>query len=202
MLLLQAKSLHGQSAEVTQLLLNLEKLAQFKSILQQMKQGYAILNGGYKTIKDLSEGNFSLHKTFLDGLLRVSPTVKRYRKVAGIIDMQIILFQECRSAYRNIRLSTLLNQGEMNYMIKTYERLLDQSFNNLGQLALVLADQTLRMSDQERLHAIDEIYQQMQDKILFLKQFGKESSLLMLQRKKLQADARSLLKQYETDQEK
>ena len=58
----------AQSAEIQQLLLNVEKLTQFKQILSDMKKGYQILEGGYNTIKDISEGNFSLHKAFLDGL--------------------------------------------------------------------------------------------------------------------------------------
>jgi hypothetical protein len=51
----------AQSQEMQQLILNIEKLAQFKQILADMKKGYQILNGGYKAVKDLSKGNFNLH---------------------------------------------------------------------------------------------------------------------------------------------
>ena len=84
----------AQTDEIAQLLLNVEKLAQFKQILSDMKKGYEILNGGYNTIKDLSQGNFSLHKTFLDALMEVSPTVKKYKRVADIINYQVILVKE------------------------------------------------------------------------------------------------------------
>ncbi|MFX9630904.1 hypothetical protein ABTO69_20345, partial [Acinetobacter baumannii] len=57
----------AQSDEVQQLLLNVEKLAQFKKILQNMYDGYKLLHKGYTAVKNISEGNFSLHKTFLDG---------------------------------------------------------------------------------------------------------------------------------------
>src|SRR5262245_3910683 len=66
----------AQSAEIQQLILNIEKLSQFKKILSDMKKGYELLSGGYKSVKDMTEGNFSLHKTFLDALMQVSPTVK------------------------------------------------------------------------------------------------------------------------------
>src|SRR5690606_13782078 len=65
----------AQTEEIAQLLLNVEKLAQFKQILTDMKKGYDILNGGYRTVKQLTEGNFSLHRVFLDGLMEVSPAV-------------------------------------------------------------------------------------------------------------------------------
>ena len=71
-----SKFVSAQSQEVQQLLLNVEKLAQFKKILQNMKQGYQVLHKGYTTIRNLSQGNFSLHKTFLDALFEVSPAVR------------------------------------------------------------------------------------------------------------------------------
>ena len=61
----------AQSQELEQLTLDIEKLAQFKQILSDLKKGYQIVSAGYSTIKDLSQGNFNLHKTFLDGLMLV-----------------------------------------------------------------------------------------------------------------------------------
>ena len=66
----------GQSQEAKQLLLNVEKLAQLKLMLSHMKTGYQILEKGYTSIKNISQGNFNLHRDFLDGLLQVSPAVK------------------------------------------------------------------------------------------------------------------------------
>ena len=34
------------------------------------------------------QGNFNLHKAFLDGLMMVSPAVKKYKRVADIITLQ------------------------------------------------------------------------------------------------------------------
>ena len=85
LLMIPVKSM-GQSAEIQQLILNIEKLSQFKKILSDMKKGYELLSGGYKTVKDMTEGNFSLHKTFLDALMQVSPAVKNYKRVADIVE--------------------------------------------------------------------------------------------------------------------
>src|SRR5690348_15802827 len=106
--LLPVYKVSAQADEIKQLLLNIEKLAQFKQILSDMKKGYQILEGGYNTIKDISEGNFNLHKAFLDGLMEVSPTVRNYRRVAGIINYQVVLVKEYRNADRK---STRLNSS-------------------------------------------------------------------------------------------
>ena len=44
-----------------------------------------------RAVKDMTEGNFSLHKTFLDALMQVSPAVKNYKRVGDIINYQILL---------------------------------------------------------------------------------------------------------------
>ena len=75
----------AQSYEAQQLLLNWEKLAQLKKILDNMYKGYQVLSYGYTTIKDISEGNFNLHHAFLEGLLQVSPTVLKYKRVVDIV---------------------------------------------------------------------------------------------------------------------
>ena len=46
----------AQETEIAQLVLNIEKLRQFRSILKQMKQGYEILTGGYNTVINIAKG--------------------------------------------------------------------------------------------------------------------------------------------------
>ncbi|MNR51814.1 hypothetical protein D3C85_1715440 [compost metagenome] len=53
---------------------------------------------------------------------------------------------------------------------------------------MVVTADKLRMSDDERLQAVDNIYLQMQDKLLFLRTFNRESSVLVLQRAKETAE--------------
>lgn len=182
----------AQSEEVQQLILNIEKLAQFKQILSDMKKGYTILNGGYNTIKNLSEGNFNLHQTFLDGLMQVSPAVKKYKKVAEIIRFQSILVREYKSALSGFKSEKLFRPDELEYISSVYANLIEKSLEQIDDLTLVITAGKLRMSDDERINAIDRIYEDMQDKVSFLKAFNQQASVLVLQRAKEQKDARSM----------
>ncbi len=186
----------AQSQELQQLLLNIEKLTQFKQILQDMKKGYVILNGGYNTIKDLSQGNFSLHKTFLDGLMQVSPTVRKYKRVAEIINYQLLLLKESKQGLKSIKSNALFNTEERLYIEKVYVNLFKQSLRNLDELTMVITANTLRMSDDERLQSIDRIYADMQDKLLFLRDFNSKTKLLGLQRSKEVKDVTDISKWY------
>jgi hypothetical protein len=86
-------SLRAQSIaqDLEQLSLDYRKLAGLKSILKQMYTGYEVVSKGYGAVKDISKGSFSLHEAFLDGLMIVSPAVRQYPKVAGIINDQVML---------------------------------------------------------------------------------------------------------------
>ena len=182
----------AQSHEATQLLLNVEKLAQFKQILSDMKKGYQILEGGYTTIKNISQGNFSLHKIFLDGLLAVSPTVRNYRRVADITHYQITLIKEYRRAYTRFRQDNNFNTEELAYLGRVYDNLFKESLRNLDELLTVITAGKARMSDDERLGAIDRIYADMQDKLNFLRHFNNNTTILAVQRAKERNDAQTI----------
>jgi len=187
----------AQTAEVTQLILNIEKLNQLRKILQQLKDGYEILVKGYDTIRDLSRGNFKLHEAFLDGLLEVSPAVKNYKRVADIIRFQLLLLEEYQSAFGQLRSTGYFNPDELGYMSGVYSRLINQSVKNLDALAMVLTAKKLRMSDDERLSAIDEIYEDMQQKVQFLRHFNATASVLALQRAKESNDTEMMQQLYD-----
>jgi len=184
----------AQAQETQQLILNTEKLAQFKQILSDMKKGYQVLEKGYNTIKDISEGNFNLHKAFLDGLLAVSPTVRNYHKVGEIVNYQVVLVREYRAAYNRFRSDHLFAPQEISYIGGIYDHLFKESLRNLDELLLIVTAGQARMSDDERLQAIDRIHADMQDKLEFLRNFNNNTSVLSLQRQKEFNDSRAVQK--------
>lgn len=190
-------SAKAQSAEIQQLILNIEKLSQFKKILSDMKKGYDILSGGYKAVKDMSEGNFSLHKTFLDALMQVSPAVKNYKRVADIVEYQFTLTKESRKGIDRILKNDRFSPKEIQYFEKVYSNLSRESLRNIDELTSVITADKLRMTDDERLDAIDRIYEDMQQKVLFLRDFNGSASVLALQRTKESNDAASIRKNYD-----
>jgi hypothetical protein len=186
----------AQSKEVQQLLLDIEKLAQFKQILTDLKKGYQIISTGYSTIKDLSKGNFDLHKTFLDGLMAVSPTVRNYKRIADIINGQLSIVKEYKNALSRFKQDDNFKVEEINYLGKVYNNLIKESLNNLDELTIVITSNKLRMSDDERLSAIDRIHGEMQNKLIFLRQFNNNTTILAVQRAREKNDATSVMKIY------
>jgi hypothetical protein len=178
----------AQSTEIQQLLLNVEKLTQLKSILSDMKKGYTILTTGYNSVKNIAQGNFSLHETFLDGLMLVSPEVRKYHKVADVITYQGNILSEYKSAYKRFSGSGSFSVAELDYLSKVYQKLFNESLQNLDRLLMVITAGKMRMSDDERLQAIDRIYEDTIDKLTFLRSFNRETGMLSIQRTREKAD--------------
>ena len=182
----------AQSTEVQQLLLNVEKLSQLKNILSDMRKGYQVISTGYNAIKNISQGNFSIHETFLDGLMMVSPEVRKYARVADIISSQKDIISEYKGAYQQFSSSGTMTSKELDYLSRLYSSLLTQSLDNIDQLMTVITANELRMNDAERLDVIDRIYTDTIDKLTFLRSFNKDTGLMLLKRKDALKDAQEI----------
>ncbi len=174
----------AQSYEIARLILDIEKLSQLKNILSDLYKGYEILKTGYSTIKDISEGNFNLHKAFLDGLLAVSPAVQKYERIAQIFELQSRIVKEYKSAMGRYRNNNRFNPDELEYIGNTYANLVDRSVKNLEDLISVITAGKLRMNDAERLRIIDKIYSDTRDQFLFLRKFNNSTDILSINREK------------------
>lgn len=174
----------AQKEEAQQLMMNLTKLEQFRAILQQLYEGYEILAKGYGMVKDVAQGNFSLHEVFLDALFEVSPAVRKYHKIADIVEMQVKVVQRYKKAYERFKQSGQFSPEELLYLGRVYGRLTDQSLKNVEDLLSVVTAGKLRMSDEERLAAIDAIHAEVLDQLRFLGDFTSRTTLLAAQRQR------------------
>ena len=185
-------STSAQWNEAMQLALNIQKLNQLREILQNMYDGYKILTDGYNKVKNITEGNYRLHEVFLDGLMAVNPKIKNYIKVVDIVTYQQQIVKEYKYAYQIFRQSKMFTLEELEYLSKVYTNLVDRSIQNLDKLLSIITATKLRMSDGERLSAIDDIYEQILEQISFLRSFNQQTSILGVQRAKETGDVETM----------
>lgn len=198
LIVLPAHHACSQAAQLEQLALDIEKLAQFKSILSNMKKGYQILTNGYNTVRGLAQGSFSLHQTFLNSLLTVSPAVKNYVRIADIVSTQVALVSEYKTALNQFKSTGMLNSSELNYIAGVYGNLFDRSLDNLDELVSILTDDQLRMSDAERISTIDAIDTDMHGQLSFQRSFLGQSGVLVAQRQQATQETQHLQSLYAT----
>lgn len=186
----------AQAQEMQQLILDIEKLTQMKSILTDMKTGYQIYEQGYGSISSLSKGNFDLHNVYLTGLLAVSPAVRNYGRIADILLMQASLIRQYKTQTSLFHQSGSFSVEELNYMSDVYTRLVSQTLDDIGELTNIITADKLRMSDADRIKGIDRIYSSSSDRLQFLQSFGNQGITLSLQRSKDAANTQTLKQLY------
>lgn len=172
----------AQSHEAAQLVLNFEKLNQLRQILKDMQRGYTVLEKGYSAVKDITEGNFRLHEAFLDGMLEVSPEVRKYHRLAGLIQLQQRLVSDYHSGLRRVQSSGEFSGDEIADQRARYRGIYRLSLRNLEELALILSAGSLRMGDFERLEAIDRLYGEMRGLLGFLGNLNRDMDVLIARR--------------------
>jgi hypothetical protein len=187
---------HAQAQEMQQLILDIEKLTQMKGILSDMKTGYQIYQQGYGTISNLSKGNFDLHNVFITGLMSVSPAVRNYGRIAEILANEASLISEYKRESSLFHQSGSFSVSELSYMSDVYTRLVSETLDNVEELTNIITANKLRMSDAERIKAIDRIYGTSSDQLQFLRSFNNQGVALSLQRSKDAADTQTLKQLY------
>jgi hypothetical protein len=186
----------AQVQETEQLILNWEKLNQLKNILDNMYQGYVILDRGYNTIKNIAQGNFTLHEAFFNGLAAVNPAVRNYKRIPYIIDYQKLLLREYRRAYQRFEQDPNFTFRELEYLGSVYSFLFQASLRNLDDLTTIITATKLSMTDYERMRAIDRIFFDMQNKVMFMNSFNNSTYLVAVQRARSRNDVTTMRKLY------
>jgi hypothetical protein len=115
--------------------------------------------------------------------------VKKYKRIADIIQYQTQLVKEYKIAFARFKAANVFNENEIKYIGTVYGNLFQKSLQNLDELVTVITDGQLRMSDDERLKAIDRIFGELSDKLVFLRVFNKENNVLVIQRGRAMVEA-------------
>ena len=186
--------LNAQTQELQQLKLDLEKLAQFKLVLSQMKQGYQTLQNGYNSVRDVSKGNFELHKNYLDGLLLVNPSVKQSPALKQIATDQAAIAKTFQTAFQQYQSSGLFSSGELTDLRSKYTESVQKVNDALDVLVQVTSSGKLRMNDAERLQIIEAIHADISGQLGLVKTMINDHSRLMALRMQQRKDNDALKK--------
>ena len=160
----------------------LQQIAALKVYIDYAKKGYDIASKGLNTIRRIKDGDFNLHRDFFGSLSLVNPTIKRYKKVADIIALQVRIVKNAKQTMEGVREGGQFTADEISYCTNVYSGLLEDCLDGINELFLVITSGELEMKDDERIRRIDRLYSDMQNKYSFSEDFGNSMGVLAVQR--------------------
>lgn len=109
------------------------------------------------------------------------------------------MLAEYKNAYNRFKSDPHFTPQEIEYLANVYNYLFMVSLRNIDDLVMIITATKLRMSDAERMQAIDRIFYDMEGKLVFLRSFNNSTQLLAIQRARAANDMRAINHLYGLD---
>lgn len=135
-------------------------------------------------ISNWSEKQRSLYDEYYQELWKVKSTIAYYRRIKDLTLKQVALVGEYQQAWRLFQSDKHFRIEEINEMQRVYLGILDASAKNLDQIMLVVNPGKTQMTDQQRLEAINEAGDRLDENYSDLKQYNNQNMILSLHRSK------------------
>ncbi|MBN8880518.1 MAG: conjugal transfer protein TraI [Sphingobacteriales bacterium] len=133
-------------------------------------------------ISDWVEKHREQYAVYFDELRKVKLAISGYQKVREVMDKQVRIVEEYKRAFALFKQDQHFTSGEVDYMLKVYSGIIEESLKNLDQLFLVIDAFKTEMTDGRRLEIISEAAVAMDENLNDLHAFNTENILLSVQR--------------------
>jgi hypothetical protein len=137
-----------------------------------------------------------LYQEYYTELWQVKQVIADYGQVRSIIELQARMIAEYRLAITRFKQDNHFSPGEISYMARVFQGILDESSKNMEQVIMVVNAFVTQMGDAERMAIINHAARQMQKNYNDLKLFNTRNIQLSLQRANGQEDLETVEKIY------
>lgn len=168
-----------------------QQIAALELYIGYARKGYEIIDGGINVVKEMSSGEFSLHRNFFASLAAVNPVIKNSVRVLEITDRQISIL----ALLEHWKSDELTRQEQINLdLVKA--NLLGECLLDMEALFLIMSSGKLELTDDQRLQRLEKIWLSMQDKYAFAVSFSRGITKLLNDRKTEAEDIAALRNMY------
>ncbi|MDH7459865.1 hypothetical protein QEG73_01205 [Chitinophagaceae bacterium 26-R-25] len=176
------------NAQNQQIKVYLQQIAANKAYIELLQKGYQIVKQGWKTIGDIKQAHFTLDGDFFKSLESINPKIKNYAKtVTGFVLLNTAK-KEMDNLQVNVAFNSLFSENEKAYVDHAASNVKDNCTLQFYFLQSLITASELKMSDDERIERIDEVFKEAQDLYSFTRSFKTDVQLLALQKQKAKID--------------
>lgn len=182
-----SQDIHAQAKQRKVLLL---QIAALQTYIGYAKKGYTVVKNGLNFIGDVKNGEVNLHGDYFKSLQKVNPKVRKYVRISEIISLQVKIIKVQKNTLKKLQHEDLFHGDELDYIKKTFEKLLDNCSGTLEELLLISTDAQLEMKDDQRIERIDGLYRTMMEDYSFCENFSEQIRVLSLSKTKEENEIR------------
>ncbi|WP_439697447.1 conjugal transfer protein TraI [Mucilaginibacter sp. AW1-7] len=135
-------------------------------------------------ISNWSEKQKALYSDYYDELWKVKSTIAFYQRIKDLTVKQIAMVGEYQRAWKLFQSDQHFKPDEIIQMQRVYVGILDASAKNIDQIMLVINPGKTQMTDQQRLEAINQAGDRLDENYSDLKQYNNQNMILSLHRSK------------------
>lgn len=183
------QGIHAQAKQRKELLL---QIAALQVYIDYAKKGYSAVSKGLNFIGDAKRGELNLHDAYFTSLLKINPKVRNYYKAAEIIAIQFKIMKIYKKSYADLKTADLFHGSELDYIERSFKRLLENCSDTLDQLLVLTTDSKLELKDDQRIQRIDALHKTMLEDYNFCISFSRDAKLLALSKAADQKDAKNM----------
>ncbi|MBK7292138.1 MAG: conjugal transfer protein TraI [Chitinophagaceae bacterium] len=123
-----------------------------------------------------------LYDDYFQELWKIKSALTYYHRVKDIIENQVAMVNEYKSAWAVFRQDKNFTAEELEYMFTVYTGMMDESLKSLDQLFLVVNAFATQMSDAKRLEIINTAASTIEQGFMDLKDFNNQHKTISIQR--------------------
>lgn len=161
-----------------------KQIALLKVYLEYVKEGVRVVRSGLRTIENVKNGDFNLHRDFFSSLKKVNPHISNSAKVADIIAFQVFIVRDLKKVNDFCKKNKNFTPEEARYVADVYANMLVMTDASIDELMDIITPDRTVMTDDERLLRVDKLYDETIDRQAFVKAFDSEARLLEREREK------------------
>jgi len=174
----------------------IEQIAALKAYGTVLKKGYDVSRKGLKTIGDIKDGDFNLHKDYFNSLKTVNPEISKYPRAKDILTIQQRIGELSVKSKSDASTSGKFSGDELKYISGVYERLQKDCLQTISDLEMVTTSGKIEMKDDERIERIDKLYNESLSQYGFAKSFSSSLQVMALQKNKDAKDLKTMGRMY------
>lgn len=138
-----------------------ERVALLQVYLDLAQRGYRTVQNGLETVREITNGEFSLHSLFQGRLTKVPLNLRQYPSVANSLQYH----HHALRIYREIKVIRIsLLPVEQKVLLQLVTEVLVSMEADIDLLTALLQDDSFSMGDAERMAAMDSIEVKLKEK--------------------------------------